>query len=271
MPELPDIYILAKSMSQAITGRRIVELLVNQPRVLNVGPRAFANRVIGHSVEHVFQRGKWIVCELDDAWTILLNLGMGGEVRLHESNDVPDKKREKVVFRLDDGRQLWVHFWWFGQVHLAPKGKHNLHPQISKLGPEPLAEEFTRKRLAEMLKGKRGRIKVHLLNQSFIAGIGNVYVQDILWYAGLHPERSADTLTPDDIVRLHSAIQRVLNDGIKYGGGPGEQDVRGKNGSYMEHRPIGYRTGQPCPKCATTIEELRVGATTSYVCPRCQT
>ena len=270
MPELPDIYILARSMDQAITGRKIVGVTVNQPRVLNTKSKTFANRVVGRSVEHVFQRGKWVVCELDESWTILLNLGMGGEVRLHEPGEVPDGKKQKVVFRLDDGKQVWVHFWWFGHVHLASKGKHSLHPQVSKLGPEPLAEEFTEETLAQMLKRKRGRIKVHLLDQSFIAGIGNVYIQDILWYARIHPERAASDLRPEEVGRLHGAIQKVLRDGIESGGGPGEQDIWGNAGRYTEHLQVGYKTGKPCPACGTIVEELRVGSTTSYICKHCQ-
>jgi formamidopyrimidine-DNA glycosylase len=108
------------------------------------------------------------------------------------------------------------------------------------------------------------------LDQSFIAGIGNVYIQDILWYARLHPLRAANTLDQADIKRLHDAIQRVLAEGIRWGGGPREYDVWGNEGHYAEHLQVGYQTGKPCPACGTIIEELRVGSTTSYICPCCQ-
>jgi formamidopyrimidine-DNA glycosylase len=124
-----------------------------------------------------------------------------------------------------------------------------------------------------MLNGRRGRIKSYLLDQRFIAGIGNVYIQDILWHARLHPNRKAITLQSEDITRLHSAIRHVLQQGIELGPGPGEKDVWGKRGIWKQSRSwpkIGYRTGEECPECGEIIEELRVGSTKSYICPRCQ-
>lgn len=269
MPELPDIVILARSMDEVLPGRTITGVTVNQPKCLNRAPAAFRKAVTGRTFARCAQRGKWVLADLDRGWTIAFNLGMGGELRLHGADEAPDPGRERVVFRLDDG-QLWAHFWWFGSVHLVPLGRPEAHPQIAKLGPEPLADDFTAARLAEMLRGKRGAIKKYLLDQSFLAGIGNVYVQDTLWYAGLHPLRAANTLEPADVKRLHAAIRKVLGQGLRWGGGPGEQDVWGNPGHYHEHLRVGYRTGKRCPRCKTIIEQLRTGATTSYICPRCQ-
>jgi formamidopyrimidine-DNA glycosylase len=270
MPELPDTVVLANSMNEAFRGKTIAEVTVNQPKCLNVPPEVFAACVEGRRLERFWQRGKWVLADLDDGSTLALNLGMGGEMRHHGANDAPDSDRERVVFRFSDGDQLWIHHWWFGHVHLVPAGGLDAHPQIGDLGQEPLGEDFTVERLAAVLGGRRGRIKNYLLDQRVIAGIGNVYIQDILWHARLHPMRRADTLTMADIERLHAAIRRVLQQGIDAGGGPGEQDVWGHQGTYMQNRPIGYRTGEPCPECGTIIEELRTGQTTSYICPQCQ-
>lgn len=274
MPELPDILVLARSMDQALPGRRITGAIINQPRCLNVSETEFCQTLAGRTFGHVRQRGKWVLADLDQDWTLALNLGMGGEVRLHGAAESPDPGRERVALELagpDGARaQLWAHFWWFGSVHLVPSGNPAAHAQLARLGPEPLAPEFTVERLGEMLRGRRGAIKKYLLDQSFLAGIGNVYIQDTLWYAHLHPLRLANTLGPEDVARLHEAILRVLGEGIHWGGGPGEQDVWGNKGQYAEHLQVGYRTGQPCPACGTTIEELRVGSTNSYICPQCQ-
>jgi formamidopyrimidine-DNA glycosylase len=270
MPELPDILILARSMNEALVGRTIVQASVHQPRVLNTTPQRFRHLIEGACVEHVYQRGKWLICDLRGDRVLAINLGMGGEVRVHAELEVPDSRREKVVFRLDDGRQVWIHFWWFGHVHAMKTEQLGQHPQISELGPEPLDDAFTVERLATMLKRKRGRVKSYLLDQRFIAGIGNVYVQDILWYARLNPNRPAYTLTDEEVSRLHRAIRFVLGEGVRYGGGPGEQDVWGNPGRYAEHLQVGYRTGKPCPACGTLIEEIRIGSTTSYICPNCQ-
>jgi formamidopyrimidine-DNA glycosylase len=270
MPELPDVYVLARSMDQALRGRTIAAVTVHQPKCLNCTPAELTQAVVGRSIARVGQRGKWALLDLDNAWTIALNLGMGGEVRLHGPERTADPRRERVVFRFSDGQQLWAHFWWFGHVHLVPRGDWGEHPQLGSLGPEPLADDFTPARLTVLLQRRRGAIKRYLLDQRVIAGIGNVYVQDILWYARLHPLRPAASLTPEEITRLHEAIRRVLQEGIRWGGGPREYDVWGNEGQYSAHLQVGYRTGQPCPACKTPIEELRVGATMSYICPRCQ-
>lgn len=271
MPELPDIVILARSMDQALRDRSIAEVTVNQPKCLNHPEEEFRQAVVGRVFQRVWQRGKWALADLDQDWTLAFNLGMGGEVRLHGADEVPDPQRERVVFCLTNGEQLWVHFWWFGHVHLIPLGNLSVHPQLADLGAEPLADDFTSQRLEQMLQGRRGAIKNYLLNQRFITGIGNVYIQDILWHARLHPLRKANTLNRADVERLHSAIRHVLGEGVRWGGGPREYDVWGNEGHYVEHLQVGYRTGENCPACGTVIEELRVGSTTSYICPRCQT
>ena len=270
MPELPDIVVLARSMDRPLSGRSITEVIVNQPKCLNLPEEEFRHSVVGRAFQRFAQRGKWVLADLDRDWTLALNLGMGGEVRLHGPDEVADPQRERVVFRLDDGDQLWMHFWWFGQVHLVPLGDLSGHRQLGSLGPEPLSDAFTPERLGEMLRRRRKVIKNCLLDQRFVAGIGNVYVQDILWCARLHPLRPANTLDTADVERLHGAIRKVLNEGIRWGGGPREYDVWGNEGHYAEHLQVGYRTGEPCPACGTSIEELRVGSTTSYICPHCQ-
>ncbi len=257
-------------MDEALPGRTIVGAQVNQPKCLNVSPARFRKALVGRTFGHVRQRGKWALADLDRDWTLAFNLGMGGELRLHDADDSADPRRERVVLRLKNGAQLWAHFWWFGCIHLVPLGNLARHPQLGRLGPEPLDREFTPQALGELLHGRRGPIKKYLLDQNFIAGIGNVYIQDILWYAGLHPLRPARELDEADVKRLHGAIRRVLKEGIRWGGGPGEQDVWGHAGRYAQHFQVGYRTGQPCPACGTRVETVRVGATTSYVCPRCQ-
>jgi len=270
MPELPDIYILAESMNEALRDRIITGIQVNQPKCLNLSVTVFTAGIKNRRIQSVRQRGKWVIVDLDGDYILALNLGMGGEVRLHKKGEQPDPERERVVLHLNTGEQIWIHHWWFGHVHLFKSSDFTKHRQLSKLGTEPLAEDFTVQKLSELMKGKRGRIKNYLLDQSIIAGIGNVYVQDTLWYAGIHPNRKATSLSDKEIKGLHAAIQRVLKQGIKYGGGPGEQDIWGNQGKYAKHLQVGYRTGKPCPKCKTPIEELRVGSTTSYICSKCQ-
>ena len=273
LPELPDIVLLAESMNEALVGKTVQQVQVNQPKVLNSTIPTFKKNVQGRIFQHFQQRGKWLLSKLDNDWMLAFNLGMGGELRIHWLVETPDPSRERVVFYFNDGYQLWVHFWWFGHIHLIKPGKAQNHPQIGTLGVEPLSDDFTMNKLESMLEGKRGRIKSYLVDQRFIAGIGNVCVQDILWHAELHPTRKTNTLNSDDIKKLHHAIQHVLREGIRWGPGPGEQDVWGNRGQWGKHAgwpQIAYRTEKPCPTCQTLVEELRVGSTTSYICSKCQ-
>jgi formamidopyrimidine-DNA glycosylase len=270
MPELPDIYVLAKSMNEALKGKTITGAIVNQPKCLNRSVYSFVKRIKGRRIERVWQRGKWVIADLDNGGKIAFNQGMGGSIILHKRNELPDLKQHRVIIQFADGDQIWINHWWFGHVHLLPKGDFTTHKQLARLGPEPLSDEFVVDTLVKLLEKKRGRVKSYLLDQSFLAGIGNVYVQDILWYARLHPERKANSLDIGDIRRLYKAIQLVLKKGIKHGGGPREFDVWGNEGQFPKHFKVGYRTGKPCPKCRTPVEELRVGSTTSYFCPECQ-
>jgi formamidopyrimidine-DNA glycosylase len=257
-------------MDKALRGKTIAGVTVNQPKCLNVPEEEFRARIGGRRLEGFRQRGKWVLGALDDGAALALNLGMGGEMLLHGPDDTPDPARERVVLRFADGDQLWIHHWWFGHVHLLAPGKLDTHPQIGTLGIEPLSEAFTVGKLGEMLRTKRGAIKTCLLDQRFIAGIGNVYIQDTLWHARLHPLRKANTLSAEEVAGLHRALLHVLAEGIRWNGGPGEKDVWGRDGHYHEHLQVGYRVGKPCPVCGTAVEELRTGQTTSYICPQCQ-
>lgn len=273
MPELPDIVVLAESMKDALTHKTILATTVHQPKVLNKGVTTFRKTLRSRTFQDFHQRGKWIICDFDNDSHLAFNLGMGGELRIYWPPMIPDPKRERVIFSFSDGSQLCVHFWWFGHVHQLNQDELQKHQQIGTLGIEPLSQEFTEEKLASLLEKKRGRIKSYLLDQRFIAGIGNVYVQDILWHARLHPNRKTNTLQTQDISRLHYAIQHVLREGIRYGPGPGEQDVWGNRGQWGKQPgwpQIAYKTGKPCPLCQTPIEELQVGNTTSYICPQCQ-
>ncbi|MBD3405522.1 MAG: bifunctional DNA-formamidopyrimidine glycosylase/DNA-(apurinic or apyrimidinic site) lyase [Candidatus Lokiarchaeota archaeon] len=271
MPELPDIVVLTRSMNEVLPGRTIIDATVNQPKVLNKTVEVFISLITGRKIMQIRQRGKWILAELDKNLVLAFNLGMGGEIILHAAEEKPDPKKERVVLHLDNSKQLWIHFWWFGHVHLIESTEIHCHKQIGNLGVEPLSTEFSRGKLSDILSGRRGRIKSYLLDQRVIAGIGNVYIQDILWRARLHPERKANTLSDIDISLLHQAILVTLQEGIRYGGGPKEHDIWGNEGRYPEHYQVAYRTGKPCPRCQSIIEKIRVGSTTSYICPRCQT
>ncbi|MBD3366692.1 MAG: Fpg/Nei family DNA glycosylase [Candidatus Eisenbacteria bacterium] len=264
MPELPEIANRASEMRKHLTGRTITGIEVLQPKCLNVSKRTFSRRLKGSRFEDVSHRGKWIVASMSEGY-LFINLGMGGDLLLVPSDELPEKRR--VTFHLDDGTSLAVNFWWFGHTHVAARLED--HAPIAKLGPDVL--DLTKRQFRELVGGRRGGVKSFLLNQERIAGIGNAYVHDILFLAGLHPLRTLDSLTDEEIDGLWKAIRDGLKPSLRKGGAFYERDLFGRPGRFsVDDLLVAYREGKACPTCGTAVEKLKVGSTTSFICPTCQ-
>jgi formamidopyrimidine-DNA glycosylase len=266
MPELPEIKSRAREMKHELVGKTITGFEIKQPKNLNIAKKAFVRALTGAQVLNVNNHGKWIITETSGGW-LLINLGMGGEILLVSRANLPKKWR--MIIDFNNGACLAINFWWFGYVHFAPVGELNSHAMTAKLGLN--ADELTAEGLQTMLKGRRGNIKSFLLDQSNIAGIGNAYIHDILFMARLHPLRSIDTLTVEEINGLAEATHKGLQTSIDKGGAFYEMNIYGKPGGFkMEDIQIGYREGKPCPICGTAIEKIKTGSTSSFVCSNCQ-
>jgi formamidopyrimidine-DNA glycosylase len=270
MPELPEITVIARQMNKEITGKRIADVEAKQPKNLNVPVSEFVKKVKGKTVNNVFSKGKWIFIKLNPAHHMLINLGMNADLLYFARNQkLPEKYQFKLTFA--DKTGFTIQFQWFGYIHLVSEKDLNKHKLTAKLGISPINEEFTLKHFKKLLANKRVRIKNFLLNQKNIAGIGNVYAQDILFKAKLHPNQQISTLSDKEISGLHSAIKNVLNHSIKLGGLTYEKDFYGRKGKFTADKfLVGYKTGKPCPTCNTTIEKIKTGSTSSYICPKCQ-
>jgi formamidopyrimidine-DNA glycosylase len=269
MPELPEIVNLAQQMRRQLKGNRIIELDVTQPKCLNVPVKKF-RRIVGKTVEGTRARGKWLFMNLYPDDNLLLNLGMGGDLLYHrKKSTLPKKYQLRLTFH--DRSELTATFSWFGYIHLASSKELDKHNMTSKLGISPVDREFTARKLASLLSGRRGGIKSFLLDQKNVAGIGNVYVQDILFKARLHPLRLIQTLAESEIEALHRSMREVLSLSIGLGGLRYERDLHGRYGRYgPEHYLVAYKTGEPCPICKTRIVKIRTGSTASYLCSKCQ-
>ncbi|HUT61167.1 MAG TPA: DNA-formamidopyrimidine glycosylase family protein [Phycisphaerae bacterium] len=266
MPELPEITCRAREMRDALVGKTINGIEVLQPKCLNVPPEEFSESLTGGVIEDVTHHGKWIFVRTRKGY-LLLNMGMGGEILVVTRDTLPEKRR--VVFDFDDGTCLSINFWWFGYAHYTASGALDTHAMTAKQGPNAL--DVSVDELANMLNGRRGRIKSFLLDQSKIAGVGNATVHDILFLARLHPLRQINTLTENEIEALANAIHHGLQPSIEAGGAFYEVNLHGKPGGFTaENLLVGYREGKPCPVCGTTIEKIKTGSTASFVCPQCQ-
>jgi formamidopyrimidine-DNA glycosylase len=269
MPELPEIVHRAREIDAALTGRTVTAVTIFQPKCLNIPADAFIQCVVGQTFHGAQYRGKWILAALDDA-TLLLNLGMGGEILLHAPGE-PLPEKVQAVFDLDDASRLSFHFWWFGYIHVMASDRLAEHTMTAELGIDPLAPAFTAEALATLLAGRRARIKSLLLNQKVIAGIGNMYSHDVLFRAKLHPDRLAHSLSPAEIRALWSGIRDTLQTAIDLGGSDHEQGLHGNVGAFgLDHLLVGYREGHPCPSCGATITRIRTGSTQGFICPECQ-
>ena len=264
MPELPEITVLAHQMKTELVGKTFTSIEVLQPKCLNVPEEAFADALTGAQLLDVTHRGKWLLVETTQGW-LLLSLGMGGEILLTTRDALPEKYR--LIFNFDDDACLAINFWWFGYAHLAAQLAD--HSPTARLGPNALS--LTLDQFRELLGGRRGAIKSFLLDQQRIAGIGNVYVQDPLFKAGIHPLRKINTLDDDEITALWQAIRETLQESIDLGGSVWEQDLHGEKGRWdRSFFLVAYREDEPCPACGTRIEKIKTGSTSGYVCPVCQ-
>jgi formamidopyrimidine-DNA glycosylase len=270
MPELPEITIITKEMNKEITGKRIAEIEVKQPKNLNVSVLDFKRKFIGKIVANVSSQGKWILIKLEPSYYMLINLGMGAEILYFTSDQkLPEKSQFKLTF--SDKTGFAIHFWWFGYIHLVSENDLGKHKLTAQLGISANDEKFTLQYFQKLVADKKVGVKNFLLNQKNIAGIGNVYVQDILFKAKLHPNRKLSTLTDKEINDLYRSIIYVLNRSIRLGGLAYEGDFYGRKGGLTVNRfLVGYKTGKPCPACGTPIEKIRTGGTHSYICPKCQ-
>ena len=274
MPELPEVETVVRDLRKHGLEKAVVQAVdVRWPRtVADQTPESFAKALVGRTVTGVTRRAKYIVIALDSGSRLLIHLRMTGKLRFGDKDERPGQ-HDHVVITFADGRSLLFNDTRkFGRFRLVASGNNPL----SELGPEPLEEAFTLDALRQRLHGKTRQIKPLLLDQTTVAGLGNIYVDEALWQARIHPERRADTLTATEIRRLHLAIREVLqravdNCGTTLGTGEGNfYSVAGHRGRNADELKVFRRDGQPCPRCGTLLVRSVVGQRGTHYCPRCQ-
>ena len=267
--ELPELAVLGRQMRNEIVGKCVSEVEVVNPKCLNMPFEQFEKTIVGETIESVESKGKWLFIKLD-AYLLLFNPGMGADV-IHFTPDDELPEKYQIRFTLDDGSGFTIRVWWFCYLHLMREEESGRHKFTGRLGISPLDQNFTLDYFKQMLEKRQGIIKNYMLNQKNIAGIGNVYVQDMLFNAKLHPKRKIPSLTDMEIANLYKSIRSVLNESIRLGGLAYEKDFYGNKGGYgSEQFKIAYKQGKPCPNCRTIIQKIKTGSTSSFVCPTCQ-
>ena len=269
MPELPEVETIAKNLregngSPPIPGRHIVSFSTDWPRHIEYPSlRSFNRRIKNREIVDVKRRGKYLVLPLDRE-TLLIHLRMSGDLRLAPTQD-PRDRFDHTLFNLDNGWDLrFSDARKFGRVSLYAD------PEVvlGRLGPEPLAPNFTHEQLANMLHARKRLLKPLLLDQSFLAGMGNIYTDEALHQAGLHPLRRSDSLSNAEVKRLWRSIRESLKMGIHHNGASIDWVFRG--GDFQHHFRVYKQEGEPCFNCGTQIQRTIVGGRGTHFCPRCQ-
>ena len=276
MPELPEVQTVVSELCEAgLPGRRILMAVVNWPAtVASPDAGSFCRGVRGAVVRRIRRRGKFIVIELSASMFLLVHLRMSGRMRLAAAGEVGVTRHDHVLLFLDDGRVLT-----FRDTRKFGRWILTRHPEewLRRLGPEPLSNATAAPVFHRRLRTRRRMLKPLLLDQAFLAGLGNIYVDEALWRARLHPMRRAHTLDGTESAALGRAIRQVLREAVAAAGttlGKGETNfysVSGKAGRHRRGLRVFRRHGEPCPRCGETIVRLRVAQRGTHVCPRCQT
>lgn len=279
MPELPEVETVARGLQMTVAGRRIVSVTLGKTDFID-DPVALEVNLPGRSIERVERFGKFMLVRLsrpDSAQTtngdkrngsLLVHLGMTGHLSPHPV-DSPFPKHTHVRLLLDDGRELrYTDARRFGRMaYLAPE---NLPAELERFGADPL--EISEQQFAELLESRKSRIKALLLDQSALRGVGNIYADESLWRAKIHPMRISATLSQKESAVLRTALQKVLREAIALRGSSiiDFLDAEGEPGEYQQrHRAYG-REGKPCFRCRTPIRRVIVAGRSSFFCPKCQ-
>ncbi len=293
MPELPEVETVARDLQRRVAGATIADAEVRWERTVRhpQPPDRFVAELRGATIRRVDRRAKSVLIHLADGRVMTVALRMTGALIVAEAGD-PDDRHARVVFHLTDGRQLrYRDVRKFGRIGLYEGGGlrvsarrrparrvaetrevYRVGDVFARHGPEPLAASFSAARFAARLERRSARLKSLLLDQSFIAGVGNIYADEALWRSRLHPLRAASSLTPAEVLRLHRAVRAVLRQGVRHRGASFSDyvGVDGEPGANQARLQVYRRTGEPCLRCGTPVIRIVVGQRSTHLCPRCQ-
>jgi len=287
MPELPEVETVVRQLEPEVEGHRIERLEVLDPRWSRpVPPEELGAAASGGTIERLGRRGKYILMHLNGERTLVMHLRMTGNLilregeemldpsegrRLYESERSTEERHLRARFLLDDGRELWfTDPRRFGEAFLIENSR--LDERFAKLGVEPLSPEFTPQALGEMAAGRTAPLKSFLLDQSGVAGVGNIYADEALFRAELHPLSPAGSMKPEHLEALRDAVVVALEAGIDAGGSSIDdyRDSRGEKGAMQDEFLVHTREGEDCLRCGGEIVRIVVGGRSTYFCPSCQ-
>jgi len=273
MPELPETETIKRELEKSVVGLKIASVEVPLPRILRMPAEEFKRRVAGTTITGASRRAKLVILHLSSGDSLLFHLMITGSI-LYVPQEAELREKAQVIFKLSSGYELrYRDPRLFGYVKLI-SGDISQAPELSHLGPEPLSDEFTLARFRDMLKSRpNAKIKALLLDQSFIAGIGNIYADEILFYAHVMPTRTAGSLNEEEVNRLHEGIRKILTKAVEERGSSIATyvDIYGKKGNFVRFFEVYGRAGEPCVNsCPGEIKKIKVAGRGTHICPVCQ-
>jgi formamidopyrimidine-DNA glycosylase len=272
VPELPEVTVISEDVAALAMGRKVLKAAVFRPDVTNIDPEQFERRLVGKTLRATGRRGKIIVLDFGDV-VGLVHLVISGRVLRLPAWQKPDRMNTAILEFEDELEPVVLAFTrlWLGYFDLYEPGDENKHPLISRLGPDPFSAKFTVEYLTSALN-RKANIKGLLLDQSIISGLGNIYVDEVLFAARVNPTRRANTLTSEEIEKLHTATRDILGRAIEARGTTFDSyhDAFGETGKFQHQLQVFTRAGEPCPRCGTEIVKSRVAGRGTYTCPACQ-
>jgi formamidopyrimidine-DNA glycosylase len=272
VPELPEVETIRRDLASSIEGERVRGCEVYLPRLITCpGCDEYCARLKGARIEAVGRRGKYLVFSLDRPWEWIVHLGMTGALLLDEEGS-PEPKHTHIVLRLTRPRILrYVDPRTFGESAVVPAGDYSALKGLASMGPEPLERSFTVRALARAL-ATSAKVKSALMDQRRVAGIGNIYADEVLFRARIDPARPANTLDDEELARLHRAIKQVLRAAVEKRGSSVTDyvDASGRPGSFQLSHQVYRREGEPCPACGEPIRRRVIAGRSNHWCPTCQ-
>jgi formamidopyrimidine-DNA glycosylase len=273
MPELPEVETIRRQLAPALEGRRLERIEVRDPRWCDPAPpEAVADALNGRLVEALGRRGKYLVVSFEDDVHLAMHLRMTGNLLLAPA-DAEEPGHLRVVMDLGDGKRLlFVDVRRFGTGDVLLGSDALAEYFASRLGVEPLSPDFTADALRALARGRKQPVKAFLLTQERVAGVGNIYADEALFRARIHPLRPVGALKRSQVEALRDAVVETLEAGIDAKGASIDdyRQLDGAQGSFQDRFLVHTREGEPCPRCGTTIRKLRAAGRGTYVCPRCQ-
>jgi formamidopyrimidine-DNA glycosylase len=273
MPELPEVETVRRRLAPLLEGRRLERVEIADPRLTRpYDPFETARELEGERIVQLDRRGKYLIVRFESGRALLIHLRMTGSLRHAASGTLPDDPHRRAVVKLDDGSDVaYRDVRRFGTWLLLEPADVDRYLE-TKVGPEPLARSYRASTLAERLAGRRAPIKAALLDQRTVAGVGNIYADEALWRARVHPLTPAGELTTDEVKEVHSAVRAVLNMGIRRQGSTlrDYQLPDGSSGTAQDRFKVYGRAGEPCARCGTPIDKIRVAGRGTWYCPQCQ-